>query len=68
MIMSFSSVDSLRGSTFTVNGAATPANSALFSAGIETKFANNVSVGAKFDSEFVSRSQTYARMGTVYTW
>ncbi len=59
----------LPGSSFTVNGAKTVPNSALLSAGAELRLANAWSIGAKFDGEFASRSQTYAGTGTVrYTW
>ena len=59
----------LPGSNFTVNGAGTVPNSALLSASGEIKLANGVSIGAKFDGEFASRSQTYAGTGTVtYVW
>ena len=59
----------LPGSNFTVNGAATVPNSALLSAGGELKLSSQVSVGAKLDGEFASRSQTYAGTGTVrYSW
>jgi uncharacterized protein with beta-barrel porin domain len=45
------------------------ANSALLSAGAELRLANSWSVGARFDGEFASRSQTYAGTGTVrYAW
>ncbi|MGC1777928.1 MAG: autotransporter outer membrane beta-barrel domain-containing protein, partial [Xanthobacteraceae bacterium] len=59
----------LPGSTFTVNGAAVPANSALVSAGGQLFFSPNWSVEAKFDGEFASSAQTYAGTGTLrYTW
>jgi outer membrane autotransporter protein len=59
----------LPGSNFTVNGAATVPNSALLSAGAEIRLASGVSFGAKFDGEFASRAQTYAGTATVrYVW
>jgi outer membrane autotransporter protein len=59
----------LPGSNFTVNGAQTPANSLLTSLGAELRLASNWSVGARFDGEFASGSQTYAGTGTVrYAW
>jgi len=60
---------SLPGASFTVNGAAPVPNSALLSAGAELRFASRFSIGAKFDGEFASRSQTYAGTATVrYEW
>lgn len=60
---------SLPGSTFTTNGAASVPNSALLSAGAEIWLASGVSFGAKFDGDFASRSQTYTGTGTVrYVW
>ncbi|MFZ0610293.1 MAG: autotransporter outer membrane beta-barrel domain-containing protein, partial [Xanthobacteraceae bacterium] len=59
----------LPGSTFTVNGAAVPTNSALLSAGGQLFFSSTWSVEAKFDSELASSAQTYAGTGTLrYTW
>ena len=59
----------LPGASFTVNGAAPSTNLALVTAGAEYRLANNTSVGAKFDGEFGSRSQTYAGTASVrYTW
>ena len=59
----------LPGSNFTVNGAAPPTNLALLTSGAEYRMANGISLGAKFDTELASRSQTYAGTGTVrYTW
>jgi len=41
----------------------------LLTAGADYRLANNVSVGAKFDGELASNSQTYAGTATVrYTW
>jgi outer membrane autotransporter protein len=59
----------LPGSSFIVNGAALPENSALVSAGAELRLANGVSLLAKFDGDFGSGSHTYAGTGTLrYTW
>jgi uncharacterized protein with beta-barrel porin domain len=59
----------LPGSSFTVNGAAVPANSALVSAGGQLFFTTNWSFEAKFDGEFASSAQTYAGTGTLrYSW
>ena len=60
---------SLPGSAFTVQGARPVSDSALLSAGAWTRVAQNVTVGAKFDSEIAGRSQTYAGTATArYTW
>jgi outer membrane autotransporter protein len=59
----------LPGSNFTVNGAQAAPNSLLTSLGAELRLASNWSVGARFDGEFASGSQTYAGTGTVrYAW
>ena len=59
----------LPGSSFTTNGAATVPNSVLLSAGGEIRFVGGLSVGAKFDGELASRLQTYVDTGTVrYAW
>lgn len=55
----------LPGSGFTMNGAATVPNSGLLSVGAEIRLASGLSFGAKFDGEFANRSQTYAGTGTV---
>ena len=60
---------SLPGSSFTVNGAPIPQNSALTSAGAELFLASNWTLLAKFDGEFANGSQTYAGSGTLrYSW
>ena len=60
---------SLPGASFIVNGAIPAANSALASAGAELRFANGVSLLAKFDGDFASHSSTYAGTGTIrYSW
>jgi uncharacterized protein with beta-barrel porin domain len=59
----------LPGSSFTVNGAPIPRDSALASIGAELHMTTHWSVLAKFDGEFASNSQTYAGTGTLrYTW
>ena len=59
----------LPGASFNVAGAAPASNLALLTAGADYRLANNVSVGAKFDGELASNSQTYAGTATVrYTW
>jgi outer membrane autotransporter protein len=59
----------LPGASFVVNGATPAKNSALVSAGTEYRLANGVTLLAKFDGEFASRSSTYAGTGTVrYSW
>jgi autotransporter-associated beta strand protein len=61
--------ESLPGSSFTVNGAPIPQDSALASAGAQLFFTANWSLLAKFDGEFASGSQTYGGSGTLrYTW
>jgi outer membrane autotransporter protein len=60
---------SLPSSTFVVNGAATPDNLALLSAGAELRLAGNWTVAAKFDGEFASNAQTYTGTGSIrYAW
>jgi outer membrane autotransporter protein len=59
----------LPGASFVVNGALPVKDSALVSAGTEYRLANGVTLLAKFDGEFASRSSTYAGTGTVrYAW
>jgi uncharacterized protein with beta-barrel porin domain len=59
----------LPGGSFTVNGAAPPADSALASASAELKLAPSWSLTGKFDGEFARGSQTYAGTGTIrYSW
>jgi outer membrane autotransporter protein len=59
----------LPGASFVVNGATPPQNSALTSLGADLRFANHISLLAKFDGEFASHSSTYAGTGTIrYTW
>ncbi len=64
-----STFQALPGASFVVNGAGTPANSALTSAGAELFLTPHWSVAGRFDAEFASASQTYAGTGTVrYSW
>lgn len=59
----------LPGSSFIVNGAAPPKNSALVSGGAEMRLADGFSFLAKFDGDFGRGSQTYGGTGTLrYTW
>ena len=59
----------LPGASFTVYGANPPTNLALLTAGAEMRLRNNVSLGAKFDMEYASRSQTYSGSATLrYAW
>ncbi len=63
------SFQSLPGTSFIVNGAPIPHNSALVSGGAELFLAPNWSVLAKFDGEFAGNSDTYGGTGTLrYTW
>ncbi|MFZ3350038.1 MAG: autotransporter domain-containing protein [Xanthobacteraceae bacterium] len=59
----------LPGSSFVVNGAAVPANSALASVGAELHLTPRWTLIGKFDGEFASSAQTYAGSGTLrYQW
>jgi len=59
----------LPGASFIVNGATLAQNSALASAGGELRFANGITLLAKFDGEFASHSSTYGGTGTFrYRW
>ena len=59
----------LPGSSFIVDGAVPPENSALVSAGAELRLAGGLSLLAKFDGDFAAGSQTYSGTGTLrYTW
>jgi autotransporter-associated beta strand protein len=59
--------EALPGSSFTVNGAPIPHDSALTTAGTQLFLTPQWTLLAKFDGEFARGSQTYA--GTVrYTW
>jgi len=60
---------SLPGVSFTVTGAIPPRDSALTSVGAELRFANHISLLAKFDGEFAAHASTYASTGTIrHTW
>jgi outer membrane autotransporter protein len=59
----------LSGSTFTVNGAPIPQNSALTTVGAQLFLSPRWTLLAKFDCEFAVGSQTYAGSGTLrYIW
>jgi uncharacterized protein with beta-barrel porin domain len=59
----------LPGSSFTVNGAAPPKNSALTTAAAELHINASWTAIAKFDGAFGSGSQTYGGTGTLrYSW
>jgi fibronectin-binding autotransporter adhesin len=63
------SFENLPGTSFTVNGAAIPKDSALTSAEAEFWLNANWSLIAKIDGEFGNGSQTYAGSGTLqYKW
>ncbi|HEY1981067.1 MAG TPA: autotransporter domain-containing protein, partial [Xanthobacteraceae bacterium] len=60
---------SLPGSSFTVNGATQPQNSALTTAAAELHLTANWTAIAKFDGEFAAGAQTYGGTGTLkYSW
>ena len=60
---------SLPGSSFIVNGATPPKDSALASAGAQYFLTPSWSFLAKFDGEFAQNSQAYTGSGTLrYTW
>jgi uncharacterized protein with beta-barrel porin domain len=59
----------LPGSSFVVDGAPLPSDSALVSLGAELHMTMHWSAIAKFDGEFANDSQTYGGTGTLrYTW
>jgi len=59
----------LPGSSFIVNGAGVPNDSALVTAGATLQLNKNLSVEAKFDGQFANTSQIYAGTATVrYGW
>src|ERR1700756_625890 len=61
--------ETLPGSSFTVNGAPIPHNSALTTAGAQLYLTPRWTLLAKFDGEFANGSQTYAGSGTLrYAW
>jgi hypothetical protein len=60
---------SLPGTSFVVNGAAPPSNSALASAGAELHMSPAWSLLVKFDGEFAHGSETYAGAATLrFKW
>ncbi|MGB7079907.1 MAG: autotransporter domain-containing protein [Xanthobacteraceae bacterium] len=59
----------LPGSSFVVNGAAPPKDSALTTLGAELRMTENWSLLGKFDGQFGNGAQTYGGAGTLrYTW
>jgi outer membrane autotransporter protein len=59
----------LPGSSFIVNGAGVPNDSALMTAGATLQVNKHLSVEAKFDGQFANTSQIYAGTATVrYAW
>jgi len=52
--------------SFVVNGAAPPADSALVSASAELRLTPSLSLSAKFDSDLAVRAQNYAGTATVH--
>ncbi len=59
----------LQGAAFTVNGASAAKDAALLSSGAELRLANNITLGAKFDSELARHARSYAGTGSVrYVW
>jgi outer membrane autotransporter protein len=59
----------LPGASFTVDGASASPDLALLSAVAELRLRSGVSLSAKFDGEFGSRSESYAATGTFrYSW
>jgi outer membrane autotransporter protein len=61
--------ESLPGTSFVVNGAPMPQNSALTSAGAELFITPHLTLLTKFDGELANGSQTYGGSGTLrYTW
>jgi uncharacterized protein with beta-barrel porin domain len=62
-------LESLPGTSFTVNGAPMPQNSALTTAGAVLFITQRWSLLAKFEGQFAPGSLTYAGTGTLhYTW
>ena len=60
---------SLPGANFIISGATPVKDSAIVTAGGELRIANGVTLLAKFDGEFASRSTTYGGTGTIrYNW
>ncbi|WP_249225194.1 autotransporter family protein [Tardiphaga alba] len=60
---------SLPGASFTVNGAVTSKDLALFSAGADMKWNNGFSLAGSFDGEFSDTSRGYGGRAVLrYTW
>jgi autotransporter-associated beta strand protein len=63
------SFQALPGTSFVVNGAAVPHDSALTSIGAEMHLTSRWTLLGKFDGEFASSAQIYAGSGTLrYVW
>ena len=63
------SFQALPGTSFVVNGAPVPHDSALTSVGAEMRLTSRWTLLGKFDGEFASSAQIYAGSGTLrYTW
>jgi uncharacterized protein with beta-barrel porin domain len=63
------SFEILPGTSFIVNGAGVPDDSALMTAGAVLQVNKNLSLEAKFDGQFANTSQIYTGTGTVrYAW
>ena len=59
----------LPGTSFVVNGAPVPHDSALTSVGAEMHLTSGWTLLGKFDGEFASSSRIYAGTGTLrYSW
>ena len=59
----------LPGTSFVVNGARPNADSALVSAGAETKWLSGFSLAATFEGEFSGNVTSYAGKGVAkYSW
>jgi uncharacterized protein with beta-barrel porin domain len=53
------------GESFLINGATPSHDSALTSVGAKLRFANHISLLAKFDGEFAAHASAYAGTGTI---
>jgi outer membrane autotransporter protein len=61
--------ETLPGTSFIVNGAGVPSDSALVGAGATLQLNKSLSVEAKFDDQFADTSQIYTGTGTLrYSW
>lgn len=65
MTASFLAAPPGSGASFTVTGTSPAHDSALLSAGAELRITQSLSLGANFDGEFASGSQTYSGKATV---